>query len=410
MDGRTQVQAKTTQAKETEMTTTIAARKAESMSPFSLDVPQAELDDLRSRIDASRLPDPIGSDDWSTGVPLADLREGLDYWSQHFDWRALEQRVNQVPQFLTEIDGQRFHLLHARSSQADATPIVLLHGWPGSFLEFLDLIPLLTEPAANGAPDAPAFHVVVPSLPGFGWSTPLADAHWSKNRVARGIAEIMARLGYERYVVQGGDFGAALAPEVARVDPEHCVGVHVNGSVGAPYGAPGEEELAASTDLEKDRFRRVGEFMQKEFGYISIQSTRPQLIGAAMSDSPVGQLAWMLDKFRNWTFPFDAAPADGLGWDRILGHVSLYWLTRSAGSAAYTVYAADANAWGEQPTRPAAPVAAIMFAHDIGIRRYAEQQFDIVRWTDVDDRGGHFAAMEEPELLVGDIREFVAGI
>lgn len=382
----------------------------DTITPFTLDVPQAGLDELRARIAATRLPDPIGADDWSTGVPLADLKEGLDYWSNTFDWPALEQRVNALPQFLTEIDGQRFHFLHVESSQANATPMVLLHGWPGSFLEFLDVIPLLTEPAANGAPDAPAFHVVVPSLPGFGWSTPLADANWTTTRVAKGVAELMARLGYDRYVTQGGDFGAAVAPEVARVDPQHCVGVHVNGSVGAPFGQPSEEELAASTDLERDRFRRVGEFMQREFGYISIQSTRPQLIGVALSDTPAGQLAWMLDKFRAWTYPFDASPAEGLGWDRILGHVSLYWFTRSAGSAAYTVYAADANAWGEQPARPEAPVGAIMFAHDIGIRRFAERQFDIVRWTEVEGRGGHFAAMEEPELLVDDIREFVAAI
>ena len=187
------------------MTTT-----TDTMTPFTLDVPQADLDDLRARITAARLPAPIGADDWSTGVPLSDLEDGLDYWSSNFDWRALEQRVNELQQFLTEIDGQRFHFLHVQSSQPNATPIVLLHGWPGSFLEFLDVIPLLTEPAANGAPDAPAFHVVVPSLPGFGFSTPLADANWTTNRVATGVAELMARLGYARYVTQGGDFGAGV--------------------------------------------------------------------------------------------------------------------------------------------------------------------------------------------------------
>ena len=373
-----------------------------------MDTPEADLVDLTARLQQARYPEPLTPDDWSTGVPLDQLRELVDYWRDGFDWRAVEAATNELPQFVTEIDGQRIHFAHIESSQADALPLLLIHGWPGSFLEFTDLIPLLTEPAANGAPDAPAFHLVIPSVPGFGYSTPLTSKEWTIARVASAFAELMSRLGYDRYGAQGGDYGADVAPAIARADAEHCVAVHVNGSIGAPYEAPTEEQLAAAGDIEKDRFRRVGEFMQNEFGYISIQSTRPQLIGAALTDSPVGQLAWMYDKFRAWTFPFDTTVDGGLGRDRILAHVSLYWFTRSAGSAAFTVYAADAGSWGAASERLSTPLGAIMFAHDIGIRSIAEQQFTITHWTDVNDRGGHFAAMEEPELLAADIRTFFA--
>lgn len=368
---------------------------------FTVHVPDAELSDLLSRLRAARLPQPIGDDDWSTGVPLQVLRSLVDTWVDDFDWRDVERQLGNVPQFLVEIDGQTVHYLHVRSPRADATPIVLCHGWPGSFLEFLDLIPLLADPED---PQAPAFHVVVPSVPGFGFSMPLVGTALTTDRVAALFVELMAALGHDQYIAQGGDYGAGVAPAMGRLDPEHCIAIHLNGSIGAPTGEPDDDERARSSELELDRYRRVGEFMQAEFGYIAIQSTRPQLIGVALSDRPVGQLAWMLDKFRAWTYPFDAEPDGALGRRRILSHVTLYWLTRTAGTAAFTVYAADGGAWGAQPERPTQPVGVIMFAHDIGIRRLAEQEADIVRWTDVPGHGGHFAAMERPHELAGDIR------
>jgi pimeloyl-ACP methyl ester carboxylesterase len=380
------------------MTITDAAR------PFTVHIPQPDLDDLMARVTAARLPDPIGHDDWSTGVPITVLRSLTDTWTREFDWRGLEARLAGVPQFVVDIDDQPIHYVHVRSSRPDATPLLLCHGWPGAFLEFLDLVPLLTEPED---PSDRAFHVVVPSVPGFAFSTPLNGTDWTTDRVAGAFAELMATLGYDRYVVQGGDYGAGVAPAMGRLDPQHCAAIHVNGSIGAPTGEPDEAQLEISTEVERDRYRRVGAFMAREAGYIAIQSTRPQLIGAAMTDSPIGLLAWMLDKFRPWSFPFDAEPDGALGRRRILELVTLYWLTRSAGSAAYTVYAADAGAWGAPAERPEQPVGAIMFAHDIGIRRLAEEQARIVHWTEVPEFGGHFAAMEEPEALARDIRRFL---
>lgn len=375
--------------------------------PFTISIDETELDDLRTRIRTTRFPDALGDDEWSTGVPISVLRTLADSWVDDFDWRALERRLADIPQFRVEIDGQRIHYLHVRSSRADATPILLCHGWPGSFLEFLDLIPLLTEPVE---PSASAFDVVIPSVPGFAFSTPLDGIGWTTDRVAAAFVELMASLGYNRYVAQGGDYGAGVVPAMGRLDPEHCFALHVNGSIGAPMGEPDEAELERCSDVERDRYRRVGEFLQSEFGYISIQSTRPQLIGMAMTDSPIAQLAWMLDKFRAWTYPFDAEPDGPLGRERILAHVTLYWLTRSAGSAAYTVYAADAGAWGAEAEQPPQPLGAIMFAHDIGIRHLAEREARIVHWTEVPDHGGHFAAMEEPALLAADIRAFLGGL
>lgn len=376
----------------------------QQVEAFIVEVDESELADLKARLRDTRMPDPIGADDWSTGVPLSVLRSLVGTWIDDFDWRRVERRLREFPQFTVGVDGQRIHYVHVASSRPEAVPILLCHGWPGSFLEFLDLIPLLTEP---DDPDAVAFDVVVPSVPGFAFSTPLSDENWTTARIASAFAELMSHLGYDRYVVQGGDFGAGVAPAIGRADPEHCIAIHVNGSVGAPTGEPDEAERERSTELELDRYRRVGEFMQSEFGYIAIQSTRPQLIGVALTDSPVGQLAWMLDKFRAWAFPFDAEPDGPLGREVILSQVTLYWLTRSAGSAAYTVYAAEAAAWGDNPSKPIQPVGVIMFAHDIGIRRLAERDFDIVRWTDVPDYGGHFAAMENPRDLADDIRRLV---
>lgn len=375
--------------------------------PFVIDVPQSELDDLTRRVRDARLPEPIGADDWTSGVPISVLRSMATTWIDDFSWREVEKQLASFPQYLVEIDGQRIHYLHVRSSRADSTPVLLCHGWPGSYLEFLDIVPLLTEPDDA---EVQAFDVIVPSVPGFAFSTPLVDDGWSTDRVAQAFVELMSYLGYGSYVVQGGDYGAGLAPAMGRLDPEHCTAIHVNGSIGAPFQEPDEAEQKRCTETELDRYRRVGEFMESEFGYISIQSTRPQLIGAALTDSPIGQLSWMLDKFRAWTYPFDEEPDGTLGRNRILAHVTLYWLTRSAGSAAYTVYAAEGGAWAGPQAKPSQPVGAIMFAHDIGIRHLAEREFDIVHWTEVPDHGGHFAAMEEPARLAADLRLFLSAL
>lgn len=376
-----------------------------TITPFRIDIPQSDLDDLHRRLDVTRWPAPLPGDDWDTGVPTGWLRELVAYWRNDYDWRAAERGLNEFPQFTTEIDGQLIHFLHVRSPEPDALPLILTHGWPGSIVEFLDLIGPLTDPRAHGGDPADAFHVVIPSLPGFGFSGPVTEAGWTVERIATAWAELMSRLGYERFGVQGGDIGAAVSPEVGRVAPQRVAGVHVNGGVGdfLPLRLA-EEELATLTDLERDRVRRTEAFMQEEFGYISIQSTRPQTLAYGLVDSPVGQLAWIMDKFREWTHPRTVDPDQIIDRDRLLTNVMLYWLTGTAGSAAYVGYAQDAP-WGVEKQNSGVPTGVIVFAHDAAIRKYAGTADTITRWIDV-DRGGHFAALEEPVLLTTDIREF----
>lgn len=376
-----------------------------TITPFRIDIPQSDLDDLHRRLDVTRWPAPLPGDDWDTGVPTGWLRELVAYWRNDYDWRAAERGLNEFPQFTTEIDGQLIHFLHVRSPEPDALPLILTHGWPGSIVEFLDLIGPLTDPRAHGGDPADAFHVVIPSLPGFGFSGPVTEAGWTVERIATAWAELMSRLGYERFGVQGGDIGAAVSPEVGRVAPQRVAGVHVNGGVGDFLPLPlAEEELATLTDLERDRVRRTEAFMQEEFGYISIQSTRPQTLAYGLVDSPVGQLAWIMDKFREWTHPRTVDPDQIIDRDRLLTNVMLYWLTGTAGSAAYVGYAQDAP-WGVEKQNSGVPTGVIVFAHDVAIRKYAGPADTITRWIDV-DRGGHFAALEEPVLLTTDIREF----
>ncbi|WP_431965121.1 epoxide hydrolase family protein [Nocardia sp. bgisy134] len=375
------------------------------ITEFRIDIPQQQLDDLHRRLDAVRWPEPLPGDDWDTGVPTAWLRSLVEHWRTGYDWRAAERELNAHPQFRTEIDGQTIHFLHVRSPEQDALPLLLTHGWPGSVVEFLDLIGPLTDPKAYGGDPADAFHVVIPALPGFGFSGPVRESGWTVERVGRAWAELMRRLGYDRYGVQGGDIGAAVSPEVARVAPDRVVGVHTNGGTGAFPALPlSEQELAELSDVERDRIRRIEAFMNEEFGYIAIQSTRPQTLAYGLTDSPVGQLAWIMDKFREWTHPRAVEPDKIIDRDRLLTNAMLYWLTGTAGSAAYVGYAQDAP-WGATKVNSGVPTGVLVFAHDVAIHRYDERENTITRWTDV-DRGGHFAALEEPELLTDDVRAF----
>ncbi|MBE1485364.1 epoxide hydrolase family protein [Plantactinospora soyae] len=378
---------------------------SEDITPFRIDIPQEQLDDLRDRLARTRWPVALPGDDWDTGVPTAWLREMVDYWRTGYDWRAAEARLNEFPQFTTTIDGQRIHFMHVRSPEPDAFPLVLTHGWPGSVVEFLDLIGPLTNPRAHGGDPADAFHVVIPSLPGFGFSGPTTDAGWDTDRIARAWAELMRRLGYQRYGAQGGDIGAAVSPQLGRVAPDRVAGVHVNGGPGPLPPLPlTDDDLASLSDLERDRIRRIEAFMQEEFGYIAIQSTRPQTLAYGLTDSPAGQFAWAMDKFREWTHPREVLPDKIIDRDRLLTNATIYWMTGTAGSSAYVGYAQE-SAWGATRPNSGVPTAAVVFAHDVGIRRYAERENTITRWVDV-DRGGHFAALEEPETLTADIRAF----
>jgi len=384
------------------MTTT--DRAGAEVQPFRIDIPDAALEDLRDRLARTRWPDELPGAGWAYGVPLGYLRELAEYWRAGYDWRAQEARLNQFPQFITTIDGARVHFLHVRSPEPQALPVVITHGWPGSVAEFLDVIGPLTDPGAHGGDPADAFHLVIPSIPGYGFSGPTDGTGWTTARVAKAWTELMRRLGYQRYGAQGGDWGAFVSPEVGRADPDHVVGVHVNAATFGfiPFGDVGSEELATFTDAEKARLQRLKWFLSDGNAYFQIQATRPQTLAYGLTDSPVGQLAWNVEKFKEWTHPAEDPPERAVDRDQLLTNVMLYWLTGTAGSAARLYYEnMHAASWGQPPATT--PTGVAVFAEDVAIRRYAERANNIVHWSEF-DRGGHFAAMEAPDLFVQDVR------
>ncbi|HEU4426856.1 MAG TPA: epoxide hydrolase [Pilimelia sp.] len=372
------------------------------MQPFRIDIPQADLDDLRDRLRRTRFPDELPDSGWDLGVPLGYLAELTRYWADSYDWRAHEARINGFPQFTTVIDGEKIHFLHVRSPEPDATPLLLTHGWPGSIVEFLDIIGPLANPRAHGGDPADAFHLVIPSIPGYGFSGPTTSRGWDLRRVAQAWATLMARLGYDRYGAQGGDWGSGISRQLGVIDAEHVIGVHVNYLLTFPTGAPGE--LDGLTDAEKARLEGLNRFLDDLSGYMKIQSTRPQTLAYGLADSPVGQLAWIVEKFKEWTDSREV-PEDAVDRDRLLTNVMIYWLTNTAGSSA-RLYYEFANDW-RPPQAATTPTGVAVFPYDIAppVRALAERSDNIVHWTEF-DRGGHFAALEQPELLVTDIRTF----
>jgi pimeloyl-ACP methyl ester carboxylesterase len=374
------------------------------MKSYRIEIPQADLDDLGERLARVRWPEAIDGAGWERGVPVGYLKDLVEYWRTGYDWREQEAQLNKYPQFLTEIDGADVHFLHVRSAEPDATPLLLVHGWPGSVVEFLDVIGPLTDPRAHGGDPARAFHLVIPSLPGYGLSGPLRETGWTDGRVARALTTLMAELGYDRYGVQGGDIGAFIGPEMGRVAPDHVVGVHVNSLVTFPTGDP--DELAGLTEAERERLALMKRWQDDQSGYLQLQGTRPTTVSYGLTDSPVGQLAWIVEKFKDWTDPASELPEDAVDRDRLLTDVMLYWLTGTALSTANSYYERfhDASMWA--PREPSTvPTGVAVFAVDISIRRFAEKTQKIVHWSEF-DRGGHFAALEAPDLLVEDIRTF----
>jgi pimeloyl-ACP methyl ester carboxylesterase len=397
----------------------------QAVGPFRIDIPQAQLDDLKARLANTRWPDELPGVGWSRGVPLAYLQELAEYWRTAYDWRAHEAALNQHPQYLTTVDRQNLHFVHVRSPEPAATPL-LLHGWPGGVVDFLDVIGPLSNPSAHGGDPADAFHLVVPSLPGFGFSTPLAGPGMGAARMAGVLAQLMSRLGYQRYGVQGYDTGSWVAPQLGKQDPDHVIGIHVNALLTFPIGAKGE--MDGLTEVEQRRWQAMQNFND---GYLQCNSKRPQTVTYGLHDSPVGQLAWIVEKFKELTDPEDGLPEDSIDRDRILTDVSLYWLTGTAGSAAQIYYeeisaAGDWSAhtrdraddsteagtgWGDggddwtASGRGTVPTAVLVSTHDVTIRRWAERDHNLVQWTEL-DRGGHFLSMEAPDLLVGDVRGF----
>ncbi len=373
-----------------------------SIHPFRIEIPDAQLDDLRDRLTRTRWPVALPDLGWSRGVPLDYLQKLAEHWRSGYDWRGQEAALNEIPQFTTEIDGQNVHFLHVRSPEPRALPLIITHGWPGSIVEFLDVIGPLTDPRSHGADPADAFHLVAPSIPGFGFSGPTHETGWTTDRIAAAWAELMARLGYERYGAQGGDTGAIVSPKLARIDADRVVGVHVNNLLAFPSGDP--DELTELTEAEQSRLEVLDRWRNEFSGYAILQSTRPQTLAYALTDSPVGQLAWIVERFKDWTDPSAELPEDAVDRDRILTNVTIYWLTATAGSSAQLYYE-DASGWGETSQPSGVPTGVAVFPMDTTIRRLAEREHSITQWTEY-DRGGHFAALEAPELLVEDIRTF----
>ncbi|WP_026876562.1 epoxide hydrolase family protein [Jiangella gansuensis] len=402
---------------------------AEHLRPFRIEIPQADLDDLAARLAATRWPDELPGVGWSRGVPVDYLRELAEHWRTGYDWRAHEAELNAYPQFMTTIDGQNLHLMHVRSPEPDATPLLMLHGWPGGVVDFLDVIGPLSDPRTYGGDPADAFHLVIPSLPGFGFSTPLAGPGMGPARMATVLLEAMTRLGYGCFGVQGYDTGSWVGPEIGTQAPDRVIGIHLNAMIAFPSGADGEFDGLSEAD--RRRWQRMQDFND---GYLQCNSKRPQTVAYGLNDSPAGQLAWIMEKFKELTMPEDGMPEDSIERDRMLTDVSLYWLTGTAASAAQVYYEAmsawgndgsgrgddDGSGWGDDGgsdsggggdaggwavQRGTVPTAVLVSAHDVTIRPWAERDHTVVRWTEL-DRGGHFLSQEEPALLVDDVRAF----
>ncbi|MFE7136085.1 epoxide hydrolase family protein [Streptomyces sp. NPDC057638] len=382
------------------------------MQPFRIDIPQAHLDDLHRRLEATRWPGELPGTGWERGVPQDYLKELAAYWRTGFDWRAAEAELNAHPQFTETIDGARIHFLHITSPEPDATALLLTHGWPGSVAEFLDVIGPLTDPRAHGADPADAFHLVIPSLPGYGFST-LTEPGWDTARIARAWATLMDRLGYGRYIAQGGDAGSPISLELGRTDPGHVLGVHVNMLMTFPSGDPAE--LAGLSARDQQRLAKLARFDAELCGYMKLQQTRPQTLAYALTDSPAGQLAWITERFLDWTSA-RTRPEEAVDRDRLLTNVSLYWFTGTAGSSAQFYYegaaAVRAAAAGALPPPLTVPVGVAVFPDDIFVplRSLADRDLPtITHWSEF-ETGGHFAALEQPARLTADIRTFARSL
>ena len=380
-----------------------STRGQDAVIPFKIHVADSVLADLKQRLARTRLPGEITGSDWDYGTNLAYLKELVAYWQQKFDWRAAERRLNQFDQFTTTIDGLDIHFIHQRSKNPNAMPIAITHGWPGSIVEFTKIIPLLTEPAAHGGNASDAFHVVAISLPGFGFSGKPVERGYGPERMAGILAQLMARLGYTRYGLQGGDWGSSISRFAAINDASHVVGLHTNFCLaGPPPGAKDPNEGVTAAELERTRARQT--FFDTERGYFLEQSTKPQTIGYALDDSPAGLAAWIVEKFRAWS-DVNGNVEQKFTKDELLTNIMLYWVTQSGASSARIYYE---NQRAKPPQgRVQVPTACAVFPKEISIapRRWVEAQYNVTRWTEM-PRGGHFAAMEEPTLLAEDIRAF----
>jgi epoxide hydrolase len=377
------------------------------VTAFGLDVPETELDDLRARIRNTRWPEPETVEDWSQGVPLAYLRSLCRFWADEYDWRTTEARLNALPQFRTVIDGLGIYFLHVRSPHVDALPLVMTHGWPGSIIEFLKVVGPLTDPTAHGGDAADAFHVVCPSLPGYGFSDKPTRPGWGVERIAAAWTVLMARLGYERYGAQGSDWGTSISASIGQQDPQHVAGIHLT----PPLAPPDPATFDDLTERERAALLSLEHAKEWESGYSREHATRPQTIGYALVDSPMALAAWIIEKFWAWT-DCDGHPENVLTRDELLDNLMLYWLPRSGASSArlYWESIRQVDEWisGTTTDTVSVPTGCSIFPKELQrpSRRWADRRFLDIRYWNEPERGGHFAAFEQPKLFVDEVRAF----
>ncbi len=369
-----------------------------AIEPFKISASAAQLDDLKRRLNNARWPEKETPDDWTQGIPLAYTKEICNYWANEYDWPAREARLNEFPQFRTEVDGLGIHFVHVQSPQADALPLIMTHGWPGSIVEFHKVIGPLTDPKAHGGDPADAFHVVCPSLPGFGFSDKPTEPGWGVEKMGGAWTRLMAVLGYDRYVAQGGDWGSMVTTHVGLQDPEHCAAIHLNMAI-AP---PDPDTMGDLTEKEQSALEGMQFYQDWDSGYSKEQSTRPQTIGYALADSATGQAAWILEKMYAWT-DCDGHPENVLTKDEMLDNVMMYWLPETAASSA-RLYWESFNSGNSDEI--AVPTGISVFPKEIfrTSRRWADKRYtNIIHYNEL-DKGGHFAAFEQPETFVDEVR------
>jgi len=375
--------------------------------PFRIDVSDAVLADLRERLARTRIPDQIEGASWDYGTERSYLTELVAYWREKFDWRKQEALLNSFPQFTTQIDGHRVHFLHVRSPHAGAFPLVVTHGWPGSIFEFHKILGPLTDPPKYGGDAKDAFHVVCPSIPGYGFSEPPRTRGWDARKMAEVNAALMAQLGYARYGAQGGDWGAIISVQNALVDKAHCAGIHLNMVIAFPPGGMTPEALGSVTPEEQKDLADLGAFQANETGYQQIQGTKPQTLGYGLNDSPAGLAAWIVEKFRTWS-DCGGDVEKRFTKDELLTNVMIYWVTQSITSSTRLYYETmKSGRFGPSTERVEQPTGGAIFPKELyrAPRAWAEKSFNVQHWTRMPS-GGHFAALEEPERLVGDVRSF----
>lgn len=375
--------------------------KVSEIETFDIAIPDEAIADLKRRLLATRWPEAETPDDWSQGVPLAYAQEFCRYWAEEYDWPARQQRLNEFDHFKTSIEGLDVHFIHVRSPHANARPIIITHGWPGSIVEFAKIIGPLTNPTAHGGTAEDAFHVVCPSLPGYGFSGKPATTGFGVDKVAGMWDQLMQRLGYERYFAQGGDWGSAVTTAIGVQNLGRCAGIHVN----MPNAGATKAARENPTDADKHAMARAQAYQQEDSGYSKQQSTRPQTLGYGLADSPAGQGMWVLEKFWRW-MDCDGHPENVLTRDELLDNIMLYWLTNSGASSARLYWESFNRAFGPGDNSVKVPTGCSIFPQEIvpTPRSWAEQRYhNIVYWNEL-DKGGHFAAFEQPELFVGELR------